>query len=305
MRRASHPDQRDAREAPRVPRPRSVVGRTAAPDAGSNVVLVASGKGGVGTSVVASLLALSAASAAGARVLLVDASESGGTLHHLLGVRPTHSLWMLKDARTTPADVLLPVDDRLTLVAGGTSGGGGGQSALVAPATDLERRSSLLRLAQLYENYDVVVLDGGSRLDTIAAAADIGAPSILLVTSADRLALAANYALVKSIGARRADAPIAVVANRHGEALAADACEFLAGACAHFLGRTIDLVGAIPDDPCLQAAVGAGMSVRDALDGSPAADAVGGMLSRVLPRLESTAPAVAAVSNVVSTRRWS
>src|SRR5437879_11471622 len=82
-------------------------------------LLVTSGKGGVGTSMIAALTAISAAER-GERVLLVDASEAGGTLHHLFGVRPTHSLWMLTDSRLHPDDALIPIGDNLTLVAGGT-----------------------------------------------------------------------------------------------------------------------------------------------------------------------------------------
>jgi MinD-like ATPase involved in chromosome partitioning or flagellar assembly len=262
-------------------------------------LLVASGKGGVGTSVIASLVALQAAER-GDRVLLVDASEAGGTLHHLFGVRPTHSLWMLTDRHADPSQVLIPIDERLTLVAGGTS------ATANAPSNDNERRSALARLAHTYAGYDTIVFDGGSRLDTIAAISELADPTLLLVTSADRLALAANYALVKSVNARRDNAPIAVVANRHGETLAEEACEFLIGACSHFLGRTIDVAGAVPDDPCLQAAVGAGMTVRDALDGSPAAESVRGVLSRVLPSSHAPLPGVAAMSVASpSFRRWS
>lgn len=260
-------------------------------------LVVASGKGGVGTSVISSLTALSAAERE-ERVLLVDASESGGSLHHLFGVRPTHSLWMLADPRSFPDDTLIAIDDNLTLVAGGTSG------AAVAPVTDHERRAALTRLAHVYENFDIVVFDGGSRLDTISALSELVDPSLLLVTSADRLALAANYALVKSVRTRRADAAISVVANRHGEALAAEACDFLVGACSHFLGRTIDIVGAIPDDPCLEAAIGAGMTIRDALEGSPAADTMRGILTRLIP-VRSTAPRPTAVATSPFSRRWS
>jgi MinD-like ATPase involved in chromosome partitioning or flagellar assembly len=101
---------------------------------------------------------------------------------------------------------------------------------------------------------------------------------------------------------------VAVVANRHSESVADEACEFLVGACSHFLGRTIDVVGSIPDDPCLQAAVGAGMTVRDALDGSPAAESVRGILSRLIAPPTVPAPparptAMTGLSS--SSRRWS
>jgi len=262
-------------------------------------LLIASGKGGVGTSVVASLAALNAAER-GDRVLLVDGTESGGTLHHLFGLRPTTSLWMLSASDADPTSALIRIDDRLTLVAGGTSG------AAVAPANDNERRSALARLAHVYSDFDTIIFDGGSRLDTITAIAELADPRLLLVTSADRLSLAASYALVKSVGGKREDVRISVVANRHGEALAEEACDFLIGACSHFLGRRIDIAGVIPDDPCLQAAVGAGMTVRDALEGSPAADSMRGVLTRVLPSSRVPLPGPVVMSGSTSSfRRWS
>jgi flagellar biosynthesis protein FlhG len=261
-------------------------------------LLVASGKGGVGTSVAAALLALMAAER-DERVLLVDASEAGGSQHHLFGVCPARSLWMLSDPNSQPDTTPIAIDDNFSLVAGGTSG------AATAPTSDADRRSALTRLAQLYSSYDTIIIDGGSRLDTISAVADLADPSLLLVTSADRLALAANYALVKSVRARRAGTAISVLTNRHGDAVSEEACDFLVGACSHFLGRGVDVAGAIPDDPCLQAAIGAGMTVGDALHGSPAADAMRGVLNRLLPS-RSTAPRPATMSIPSSfTRRWS
>ncbi|HTE44187.1 MAG TPA: hypothetical protein VK636_02995, partial [Gemmatimonadaceae bacterium] len=159
--------------------------------------------------------------------------------------------------------------------------------------------------SNLYADYDLVIFDGGSRLDTITAIGDLADPAVLLVTSADRLSLAANYALVKSIRSRHADTRVSVVANRHGDGLAEEACQFLVGACSHFLGRTIDIAGAIPDDPCLQAAVGAGMTVRDALEGSPAADAMRGVLNRLTTSRSSAQRPAAIPISLSSSRRWS
>jgi len=269
-------------------------------------LLVASGKGGVGTSSVAALAALSAAER-GERVLLVDASESSGTLHHLFGVRPTNSLWMLADSRVHPETVLVDAGDNLTLVAGGTSGDNGNAEL---PRSDHERRTALTRLAHLYAQYSLIVFDGGSRLDTVAALCELVDPAVLLVTSADRLALAANYALVKSVYARRPNAIVSVLSNRHGEAVADEACEYLVGACTHFLKREIDIAGALPDDPCLQAAIGAGMSVRDAFHGSPAAEAIRAVMSRFIPSWPAAPGGAPAALNSNSSfsspsRRWS
>lgn len=268
--------------------------------------LVASGKGGVGTSVIACLTALSE-SAAGHQVLLVDATDSGGALHHLFGVRPEQGLWTQAHRAASPDAMLIALSDNLTLLPSGPATEG-------APALSAaERQHALRRVVPLLVSYDAVVIDGGSRLETISAIVELTAPRVTLVTSADRLALAANYALVKSLVTRDARLPISVVANRHGEDVAAEACEFLRGACAHFLGRSLDFAGAIPDDPCLQAAIGAGMTIDDASDGSVAADAVRAVLDHLASSAESAdtdassshAAASRAAVPVLPFRRWS
>jgi flagellar biosynthesis protein FlhG len=200
---------------------------------------------------------------------------------------------------------LIDAGENLTLVAGGMSGDNGNAEL---PRNDHERRTALTRLAHLYPQYSLIIFDGGSRLDTVSAICELVDPAVLLVTSADRLALAANYALVKSVHARRPNAIVSVLSNRHGEVVADEACEFLVGACRHFLKREIDIAGALPDDPCLQAAVGAGMSVRDAFNGSPAAEAIRGVMSRFIPSWPTTPPGApdALQSNSSSpSRRWS
>src|SRR5678815_4163878 len=103
----------NARGSFNVERGTTSSGRAMQPFASFSTLLVASGKGGVGTSIVAALTAMSAAER-GERVLLIDASEGSGTLHHLFGVRPTHTLWMLTDSRLDPDQALIAIDDRLT-----------------------------------------------------------------------------------------------------------------------------------------------------------------------------------------------
>jgi MinD-like ATPase involved in chromosome partitioning or flagellar assembly len=241
------------------------------------------------------------------RVLLIDATESGGTLHHLFSARPARSLWMLARPNAELRDTLLAIDDNLNLIAGGTVAGA------TTPRTEDERRAALATVSQVFGAFDLVVIDGGSRLDTVTAIVETLNPQIVLATSADRLSLAANYALVKSLRARREDLEISVVANRNGVGVAEEACEFLNGACAHFLGRSIDVAGVVPDDPCLQAAIGAGMSMRDALEGSPAANAARDVLKAIVPSWPTAVPSSAATMSspsfpslpLPSSRRWS
>lgn len=240
------------------------------------VVLVASGKGGVGTSVSASLLSLSCA-AAGARVLLIDGNDGSGTLHHLFGVRPERALDALRDSSVDVDDVHIELDSHLTLVA-----------SRPAYADELalsveQRRTPFDRLLNSHHTHDCVIIDAGARLDNMMAAALAGVTTALVVTDADRISLAANYAVIKVLAQRVSSVPCHVLVNRHDEPVSRAAGIRLSDACRQFLDISISQAGWLPDDPCLRAAVGAGMPIGDAIDGSPAAQAMLDVMRRLIP----------------------
>jgi flagellar biosynthesis protein FlhG len=228
----------------------------------SGPVVFASGKGGTGTSTLAALLACGA-SAGGARVLLVDGNAGLGSLHLYLGIEAAHGWSALKNG--TPAhELLVKVTDTLTLLPGDTvQDADGGISAA-------ERQILFRKVSSLYGAYDLVVIDGGSRLDSVLAACTPGASRLIAVSTPDRVSLAATYALIKVVTGKLPELPISVMVNRGDE----DAAESLRGAARRFLARSIDAVGAIPDDECLRAGINAGMDIQDAAADSPAAAAM-------------------------------
>jgi flagellar biosynthesis protein FlhG len=265
----------------------------------SRIVMVTSGKGGVGTSVVASLLAIAAAER-GERVLLLDACEGSGALHQLWGLRPDKSLWHLASRSIRPESIVHPIRPGLSVAAGGTSGGAD------LPADDGKRRGALSRGLGLAADYDRVIVDAGSRFDTLIAIATVAPRAAqLLVTTADRFSLAANYAVIKTLASRTPSSMRVLLANRHSESVAKNACEFLTNACEHFLDRTIMYVGSLPEDACLQAAVGAGMPIQEALEGSPAAEMMRTVLPRLIPESAGSAGRDSGMLAFPSLRRWS
>jgi flagellar biosynthesis protein FlhG len=251
-----------------------------------NVIVVGSGKGGSGTSVVAALIALSAA-AAGRRVLLVDADEHVGPQRYLLGigVGPT-----LADLRGTAdaASIAVPISATLSVIRGGPPASG---ASMQEPA---ERRAALRRAASLYAGHDLVVIDGGSRLDTVCACCEAtgagGLARLVVVSGIEPIALAASYALVKAARERTSamtGTAVAadVVVNRHDDEAAEHAFAQVADACRFFLDAPLRLVGSLPNDPSLEVALRAGMSLQDAAAGSPAAVATQTLTERLLADL--------------------
>jgi MinD-like ATPase involved in chromosome partitioning or flagellar assembly len=244
---------------------RRILGGRAMParmaEGADRIIAVGSGKGGSGASVVATLLAVGAAEH-GTRTLLVDTDTDLGTLHRLLGVDRHAPIGTLLAQDVNPQDVVASVFPGLDLVAGG-----GAEAGL----SDVERRAVLKRVAPLFDGYDLIVIDAGSRLDGVLRAIAAGAGRLLAVGTSEPIAVAATYALVKAVEARHDGLSVEVLFNRDDGPTARRAAEELTTATSRFLAREIGCVGLVPEDPSLRAALGAGMSLLDAAAGSPAA----------------------------------
>lgn len=226
--------------------------------------MVASGKGGVGVSLVSALLGLAVAGE-GWRVLLVDGADSYGRLHLMLGVAPGRPLAAARGGDVAIEAPLTPVAGTLSLVLGG-----GAEPPDAAPPVT-ERRPAFRRMADLYHHFDLVVVDAGSRLESVVTACGEGMTHLVMVATEDRIMLAASHALLEAIETRIPGLPVDVVVNRANHHAALHVHADLAEAAERLLGRSPRLAGAIPDDPCVQGGLAGGMTVQDAAVGSPAA----------------------------------
>lgn len=257
-----------------------------APEAsGPRVFVVGSGKGGVGTSTAACLLALVVA-ARGEKVLLVDASDGLGVQHLLLGLGDGPESGMAENGVIPLREPVAPVLPNLSLL-----------RPFAEPdrrrpdgAAGVDRRGAIRRASGHFNAHDLVVIDGGSRLESVIGACEGGVSVLVAVTSADRICLAATYALVKAVGLRLGDRRIAVLGNRIDDAEGREAAALVETATRHFLGREVAFAGSLPDDACLQAGVAAGMSVQDAAAGSPAAAAMHDVAAFLMDELSPAGP---------------
>lgn len=241
------------------------------------VVVVGSGKGGVGTSTAAVLMAQEAARQ-GQQVLLVDGDEHVGSLQLLLGIEGSlPGVGALRGGTLTPADLLVQAGPRLHLLPGGSAGVEG----TWALATS-ERRALFRRIAGLYERYDLVVVDGGARLESVAAALTAGAERLLVVTGTERIPLAASYALVKVARARFPGLRTELVVNRSAGNAGTAAHRIVEGAAERFLQIQVPLAGAVPDDPTVRAAADAPQGLTALAPNGPARQAVARVVDRIL-----------------------
>jgi flagellar biosynthesis protein FlhG len=213
----------------------------------AEVIVIGSGKGGVGKSVLAVLFA-TALVRDGRRVLLVDGCQNQGNLHILLGVRPAGRL---EDLLTGEADLeQLPVDvgPGLRLLPADS----GAESLYALSRVDRARLHH--QLSSLYDDSETVVVDGGPGIDNVVRVASMGATRLVVVTVPEPTALSDAYALIKIVSLQIPALPVSVLVNRtrSGEEGPA-AFERLSLAASRFLGRELDYLGTLPEDDALRA----------------------------------------------------
>jgi MinD-like ATPase involved in chromosome partitioning or flagellar assembly len=240
------------------------------------VLVVGSGKGGVGTSTVSALLALVAAQE-GRRVLLVDADEGLGSLHFLFGLQDSGpGIGALRGGDLSPADLVRPVTESLWLLPGGGDAVGSTLSTALG-----ERRALLGRVADLFPFYELVIVDGGSHLASVQAACAAGAERLLALTAPDRVSMAATYALLKVTRERFPALPLEVLVNQGDGMGAEEVFQMMATAGRRFLGLKVGFGGSIPRDFALEKGIVAEGSVLDLPPSSPALNALGVIHSRL------------------------
>lgn len=244
-----------------------------APVAHPQVLLLAGGKRGQGTSTTAALLGIVSA-ADGQRVLLVDAAGGERPLATLLGVAAGSALDRHREGSALLEELLLPVSDTLSLLTVGDASGSDD------PKSAGERRAFFRWLAPLYGRFDLVVIDAGSRLDPILETAGSCARA-MLVTGNDRVAVTATYALLKTLESRHPGLPVELLVNASATPAALASYRELETAAQLFLQRAVDYAGAVPDDEALRAGAEAGIPVQQAPLDSPVVVAIHQLAARV------------------------
>jgi flagellar biosynthesis protein FlhG len=235
----AHDLRRLARDCARTPEP-------AGPR--PQLVLLASGKGGAGTTTVAVNLAVALERLA-LHVLLVDADPRGGSAGLLCGLGEGPTLADVLSGRHSLGESLHCGPAGIDVLPGAWGPD--------RPA-DFSRSSQQLLLAQLCNagsRTDLILIDAGNgqsrALERFWEAADLA----LLITTPEAAAIIATYALVKGLQGQPRSLPIHALVNLVPDAHSAQAVHARIGrACLRFLGVRPAAAGHLPLDPAVPAA---------------------------------------------------
>jgi flagellar biosynthesis protein FlhG len=248
---------------------------------GPPTIVIGSGKGGVGKSVVSVLLAQRLATE-GRKVLLVDGSQNLGNLHVLLGIARASRLEHLLADQVPARELLVPVHEQLWLLPADS-----GAEGLYALAS-VDRARLHHRLSGLYDDFDAVVVDAGPGLESVVRVATMRATRCVILTVPEPAALTDAYATIKIVNLQVSDLPVDILVNRvMEEREGPETFERLETAADRFLRRGLRYLGGLWEDEEIRRAVRVPGRLSRGLPPGPNYD----MLTTVLERLDVPAPA--------------
>lgn len=234
-------------ESPRRNRP---VSHPATQIAGSNLITIASGKGGVGKTVLAVSLSQSLAKA-GQKVLLFDGDVGLANVDIQLGIMPERDLGSVIAGDMTLSDIIIPfAPGRFDLIAGRS--GSGALSSLRGEVLRKIRQD----LAVLASSYDHVILDLGAGIDEEVRSLTDGAGPKLVVTTGDPTSLTDAYAYIKVTLQQNPDADLRILVNMaKSQGEGRKIYDKLLNACRNFLKIEPPLMGIIEQDEKIASAI--------------------------------------------------
>lgn len=219
------------------------------------IVVVSSGKGGVGTTTIAVNLAV-ALNLAGRRTALVDVDLNRCDVADYCHVEDNLTVADALAGRRNIADVLQRGPAGVLVARGAW-----GSSELANCSPDAQERL-LNELAALGAAVDVVVMDAGSGLNRVVRRFWRSADLLLLVAAPEAQAIMDTYAAIKVLVSADFAAPIRSFVNLSADEVAAEAVhDRLGEACQRFLGLAISAVGWLGQEPSVAAAAAAGRPV--------------------------------------------
>lgn len=240
---------------------------------------VASGKGGVGKSVLSASLAAKLSKSG--QSLIVDADMGIGNAHILQGVAPERSFVELVAGTAAPREVVARCGERLDLIAAGS-----GVSSM-AELTPFEMHRIAEAIEQLETDYKYLVVDSAAGVSNQTVAFAAATDLAIIVTTPVVTAMTDAYAFIKVLlRCNPAATPLLVVNRARSWEEARSVVTRMESVCERFLSRAPRWIGWVPEDEAVIEAVNARAAILTHNPSAPAAQALDHLSSVVLKEFE-------------------
>jgi len=203
-------------------------------------IIFASGKGGVGTTMLAVNAAVSLAQQ-GRRCLLVDANPRRGDVGLLCGIDERYSIADLAMGRHDLDTVMEPGPAGIQVVAGDWSG------ASLSTDSPAQRKRVVKALSGCDGQFDIMLIDVGCGASESMGAYWQVADQVVLVTSPDDASVMDTYATIKVLHPGNESVQLGIVVNlAKSEAIATSVYKRISRSCQRFLGIDLAAIGSVP-----------------------------------------------------------
>lgn len=216
----------------------------------SRVIVVASGKGGVGKTNIAVNLALALRQLDNC-VALIDVDLGLANVDIVLGITPPYNLGHVFRGEKTLVEIIEDGPLGIKLLAGGS-----GMSEL-ANLTGWRLEQFVKSLDELNREFDFVVLDTGTGIGQNVLSFALATDEVLVVTTPEPTAITDAYGLIKVVFQRNPQAQIRLIVNmarNPGEAEAV--AEKLNSVLREYVQREVEYIGYLLDEQQVNRAVG-------------------------------------------------
>lgn len=213
--------------------------------AGTRVMAVTSGKGGVGKSSVVLNLSMALAER-GQRIVILDADLGLANINIMLGNEPIYTLWDVVEQRVSLRDTLEQGPRGVRIIPGGSG------------ITELARLDSVA-VAHIIEAFqelegecDWLIIDTSAGISDNVLAFVLAADEALVVTNPEPTALADAYGLIKAVWEQDGQVALKLIVNRvqtrdQGTRLGGRLTDLALKA----LGQPVEFLGLVADDPAV------------------------------------------------------
>lgn len=211
-------------------------------DSHCRTLAITSGKGGVGKTNLTINLAL-ALSRRQKRVVMIDADLGLANVDVMMGISPAHTLVEVIRGKKSLEEVLLPVNDHLQIVPGGSG---------VAELADLDQEALERftgQLGQLEQKADVILVDTGAGISRTVLNFVLAAQEVLVVTTPEPTSITDAYSIIKAIDKKPNKPTVRLVINMaESEQAAREVANKLIMIVERFLETKVEYLGFIERD---------------------------------------------------------
>lgn len=252
------------------------------PRRAGSLLAIASGKGGVGKTVIAGALA-SAFAARQERTLLVDGDLGMANIDVQLGLDPRGDIQRVVSGHISLAEAVSCVEGGADMAGGFDVIAGRSGSAALAGLDSAGAARLAAGIAAASMTYDRTLIDLAAGADRATIRLAAAADDVVLVISDEPTSLTDAYAFVKLLRLRdEGAAPFILVNNAPDKASAQMAYASFARTCESFLGFHPPLAGIVRRDSHIPKAIRAQTALRAHAPASPALrdiEAIAGLLA--------------------------